>query len=98
VQELGRYLSTWLGQTEKFEPQSLRIRGAYDNLDALYGELPRCGDEAINQYFRKHLRPEDAFIVVAQLDWATSYKVVWKTLSERLSPPRELKHAPSAVA
>ncbi|NMO18470.1 GNAT family N-acetyltransferase [Pyxidicoccus fallax] len=67
VQEMGRQLSVWLKQSDKFEPSSLRVKGAYDNLDALYGELPTCDDENINRYFREHLRPVDAFLVLAKL-------------------------------
>lgn len=67
VQEMGRQLASWLEQSDKFEPSSLRVRGAYDNLDALYGELPTCDDDNINRYFRQQLRPVDAFLVLARL-------------------------------
>ncbi|WP_240359740.1 GNAT family N-acetyltransferase [Pyxidicoccus trucidator] len=67
VQEMGRQLAAWLGQSDKFDAPSLRVKGAYDNLDALYGELPTCDDDGINRYFRQHLRPVDAFLVLARL-------------------------------
>ncbi|WP_232293549.1 GNAT family N-acetyltransferase [Stigmatella aurantiaca] len=67
VQEMGRQLAAWLHQSDKFDAPSLRVTGAYDNLDALYGELPTCDDGAINSYFRQHLRPVDAFLVLARL-------------------------------
>ncbi|MFB9463829.1 hypothetical protein [Streptomyces cinereospinus] len=59
-------VAEWLGQSDKFDPDSLRILGAYDNLDALYGDLPSCGDPAIDTFFRETLRPEDAYIVIAK--------------------------------
>ncbi|QRK05690.1 GNAT family N-acetyltransferase [Archangium violaceum] len=67
VQEMGRQLAAWLKQSDKFDAPSLRVKGAYDNLDALYGELPTCNDDNINTYFRQHLRPVDAFLVLAKL-------------------------------
>ncbi|OJH39891.1 N-acetyltransferase [Cystobacter ferrugineus] len=67
VQEMGRQLAAWLKQGDKLEAPSLRVKGAYDNLDALYGELPTCDDDNINRYFRQHLRPVDAFLVLARL-------------------------------
>ncbi|WP_199930948.1 hypothetical protein [Streptomyces sp. CB02923] len=59
-------VAEWLGQSDKFDPGSLRILGAYDNLDALYGDLPSCGDPTIDAFFRTTLRPEDAYIVIAR--------------------------------
>lgn len=67
VREMGLQLAAWLNQRDKFDAPSLRVKGAYDNLDTLYGELPTCDDENINRYFRQHLRPVDAFLVLAKL-------------------------------
>lgn len=85
VRQMGRQLAAWLKQGDKFDESSLRVMGAYDNLDALYGELPTCGDEHINQYFREHLRPVDAFLVLAKLSGpAALMTVVSKGLSAML--------------
>ncbi|MCZ7416882.1 MULTISPECIES: hypothetical protein [unclassified Streptomyces] len=59
-------VAEWLGQGDKFDRASLRVLGAYDNLDALYGDLPSCGDRAVDAFFRETLRPVDAYIVVAR--------------------------------
>jgi GNAT superfamily N-acetyltransferase len=75
LQRIGSKLAAWLGQAAKLEPTRLLIRSAYDNLEALYGELPVCADERINAYFRSHLRPEDAFIVIARFDLGTLARV-----------------------
>jgi hypothetical protein len=66
VSLIGEDAAEWLGQSEKFDRGSMKILGAYDNLDALYGDLPTCGEPQIDAFFRKTLRPEDAFIVVAR--------------------------------
>ncbi|MDC0708339.1 GNAT family N-acetyltransferase [Stigmatella sp. ncwal1] len=89
VQEIGRQLAAWLNQSDKFDAPSLRVAGAYDNLDALYGELPTCDDDAINTYFRQHLRPVDAFLVLAKL---SSPGTLLSIAAKRLRTPSR-KHA-----
>ncbi|HVG21885.1 MAG TPA: GNAT family N-acetyltransferase [Blastocatellia bacterium] len=91
VRQLGKYIAGWLKQDNKFEPETLRIRGAYDNLDALYGEQPLCEHEKINGFFQKHLRPEDAFIVLAKMDVFGSAKLFTRGLAYRLMP-KHLRH------
>ncbi|MFJ3811245.1 hypothetical protein ACIPWE_33410, partial [Streptomyces sp. NPDC090073] len=66
VELIATDAAEWLGQSDKFDPASLRVLGAYDNLDALYGDLPSCGDGTIDAFFRDTLRPEDAYIVIAR--------------------------------
>ncbi|MFD4374295.1 hypothetical protein [Streptomyces sp. NPDC058486] len=68
VSLIGVDAAEWLGQSEKFDRASLKIVGAYDNLDALYGDLPTCGEPGIDTFFRENLRPEDAYIVVARAE------------------------------
>lgn len=91
IRRLGEYIAGWLKQANKFESEILRIRGAYDNLDALYGEQPVCEHEKINRFFQKHLRPEDAFIVIAKMDVSGSARLFTRGLAYRLAP-KYLRH------
>lgn len=54
-----------LGQRAIFDPPTLRVLGAYGNVEALYGELPSSGDQALDGFFREQLGPLDAFLLVA---------------------------------
>jgi hypothetical protein len=54
-----------LGQRSIFDPPTLRVLGAYGNVEALYGELPTCGQPDLDRFFREHLGPLDAFLLVA---------------------------------
>lgn len=83
VQRIGKFLAGWLKQEDKFELSSLRIRGAYDNLDALYGEQPVSENDKINQYFQHQLRPEDAFIVIAKLDIVGAAKLFARGMARK---------------
>lgn len=74
VSAIGSDAADWLEQREKFEPATLSVRGAYDNLDALYGDLPSCGEAATDEFFRTSLRPEDAYIVVARITIAHAFR------------------------
>jgi hypothetical protein len=58
-------LSEHLGQRSSFDPPTLRVLGAYANVDALYGELPSCGDPMLDRFYREQLGPLDAFLLVA---------------------------------
>jgi hypothetical protein len=68
VVDCGRDLAEWLGQTTLFEPSALVLRGAYASLDALYGELPSTGDDALDNLFRKQLGSLDAYLLIGQVD------------------------------
>lgn len=81
AQQIGSKLAAWLGQSDKLEPGRLRVRGAYDNLDELYGEQPVCANERINAYFRANLRPEDAFIVIVRFDLTTVARLAAQTFA-----------------
>jgi hypothetical protein len=92
-----------LGQEDKFNADDLRILGAYDNLDVLYGDLPKCGDQHIDSFFRDTLRPEDAYIVIARAELAKLFgqwaKKELRVL--RTGKPRRVEvfdAAPSSVA
>lgn len=54
-----------LGQGSIFDPPTLRVLGAYGNVEALYGELPSCGQPELDRFFREQLGPLDAFLLVA---------------------------------
>lgn len=54
-----------LGQASIFDPPTLRVLGAYGNVEALYGELPSCGQPELDRFFREQLGPLDAFLLVA---------------------------------
>jgi hypothetical protein len=66
VRETAARLAEWLGQTDIFDPDTQRVVGAYDNLDALYGDLPSCGDADLDEFFRASLGPLDAYLMVAE--------------------------------
>lgn len=54
-----------LGQRSIFDPPTLRVLGAYNNVAALYGELPSSGISDLDSFFRDQLGPLDAFLLVA---------------------------------
>ena len=54
-----------LGQGALLDPPTLRVMGAYNNVEALYGELPSCGMPDLDRFFREQLGPLDAFLLVA---------------------------------
>jgi len=66
VVAVARHLARWLGQADLLDEAALTIRGAYDALDQLYGELPTCGDRELDQMFGSQLGPLDAFLLVGQ--------------------------------
>jgi hypothetical protein len=66
IQAIAREVARWLNQEHLFDPQYLRLAGAYGNLEALYGELPTCSDPRLNEFFAEHLTAVDAFIVLAE--------------------------------
>jgi hypothetical protein len=55
-----------LGQRAIFDAPTLRVLGAYGNVEALYGELPSSGDAVLDGFFREQLGPLDAFLLVAR--------------------------------
>jgi len=89
--------SHWLGQRDKFDPASMLVRGAYDNLDALYGDLPSSGEAVTDEFFQNSLRPEDAFIIVARAfiphvvrKWADrEARIIGKVAVRRHVPARD---------
>lgn len=64
VSECLNDLADWLGQADQLDQQTHAIRNAFDMVDQLYGELPRCGDEEIDTLFRDNLGPLDAYLVI----------------------------------
>ncbi len=68
VLECGRGLAEWLGQAELLEPGSLVLRGAYAQLESVYGELPLTGDAELDRLFRGRLGPLDAYLVIGRVD------------------------------
>ncbi len=42
----------------------LIIKNAYGNLDELYGDLPVCSDQNINNFFQSKLGVNDAFLII----------------------------------
>ena len=66
IREIGREVAAWLGQEGLYDPETLRLLGAYDNLDALYGDLPISQDAALNAFFKASLTPLDAFLVISE--------------------------------
>lgn len=66
ISAIGSAAARWLDQADRFDPATLRVQGAYDNLEALYGDRPSCGEADLDAFFHRTLRPEDAFIVVAR--------------------------------
>lgn len=61
-------LATWLGQSAILDPATLMLNGAYDSLDALYGELPTTGDAELDAMFRRQLGPLDAYLLVGRAE------------------------------
>lgn len=66
IAAVGRHLADWLGQLAILDPTTLMLRGAYDALDELYGELPTTGDPQLDTLFRDQLGPLDAFLLVGR--------------------------------
>ncbi|WP_035850924.1 hypothetical protein [Kitasatospora azatica] len=66
VVEAARHLAKWLGQEDILDAPSLTVRGAYQALDELYGELPTTGDADLDKLFRGQLGPLDAFLLVGR--------------------------------
>lgn len=66
IQRIGIEVAEWLGQSAIFQPAELKLVGAYSNLEALYGDLPCCGQTDLDCFFRDNLTPEDAFLVIAK--------------------------------
>ncbi|WP_055589228.1 GNAT family N-acetyltransferase [Peterkaempfera griseoplana] len=67
VVEAARHLARWLGQQDILDAPALTVRGAYDALDELYGELPTTGDPELDKLFRGQLGPLDAFLLVGRV-------------------------------
>lgn len=65
VIECATELAEDLGQRSIFDPPTLRVLGAYGSVEALYGELPSCGQLDLDRFFREQLGPLDAFLLVA---------------------------------
>jgi hypothetical protein len=65
VVQCATELAEDLGQRSIFDPSTLRVLGAYGNVEALYGELPSCGQPDLDRFFRDQLGPLDAFLLVA---------------------------------
>lgn len=59
-------LAKWLGQEPLLDASSLILRGAYDALDELYGDLPVTGDPVLDDMFRKQLGPLDAYLLIGR--------------------------------
>jgi hypothetical protein len=66
VVESAEQLARWLGQSDILDAPSLTVRGAYQALDELYGELPTTGDADLDRLFRDQLGPLDAFLLVGR--------------------------------
>lgn len=60
------HLADWLGQRHILEPSTLALRGAYDTIDELYGELPTTGDAELDELFRGRLGPLDAYLLIGR--------------------------------
>lgn len=63
----ARDIAAWLGQDAIFDSHTLRLTGAYSNLEQLYGEIPSSGVGEIDEFFRTSLGPLDAFIIVVDV-------------------------------
>lgn len=77
---IGVAAARWLGQDDRFDPHTFRLRDAYD---ALYTGIPRCGEADLDAFFRRSLRPNDAYLVVARLRPPTAVRAwlsrMWRT-------------------
>lgn len=54
----------YLKQGHMIDYDSLIIKNAYGNLDELYGDLPVCSDQNINNFFQSKLGVNDAFLII----------------------------------
>lgn len=94
VQAIGTEVAAWLGQSHLFTAPNLTIAGAYASLDALYGELPSCGDTELDRFFRASLRPVDAFLVIARASaLAAATYLARRALARRARVPRAVAGA-----
>jgi ribosomal protein S18 acetylase RimI-like enzyme len=85
IQRIGAETSVWLGQKDVFDSPTLKVAGAYSNLDALYGEQPTSGDAGLDAFFQSSLRPVDAFLVIAD---ANFFRVLGFMVRRGLTRPR----------
>jgi ribosomal protein S18 acetylase RimI-like enzyme len=85
IQRIGAETAAWLHQEDVFDPPTLKVAGAYSNLDALYGELPTCGEHELDAFFQRSLRPVDAFLVIAA---ANFFRVLGFMVKRGLTRPR----------
>ena len=85
IQRIGADTAVWLRQQDVFDPLTLKVAGAYSNLDALYGQLPTSGDGELDAFFQRSLRPVDAFLVIAD---ANFFRVLGFMVKRGLFPPR----------
>jgi len=85
IQRIGAETAAWLRQQDVFDPPTLKVAGAYSNLDALYGELPTSGDRELDAFFQRSLRPVDAFLVIAD---ANFFRVLGFMVKRGLTPTR----------
>ena len=62
-----------LGQADRLEPATLRLRGAYAGLGALYApdREPRSGDAELDAWMAARLEPDDGLLVVGRLGLVT---------------------------
>jgi hypothetical protein len=74
IQAIGIAVAEWLQQRDILDPRYLRLAGAYAGLDELYGEMPTCDDQALNEFFAEHLEPVDAFILLVEATLARAAK------------------------
>lgn len=65
----------YLKQKHLVEDNSLFIKNAYGYLDELYGELPTCSNESINEFFQSQLSSNDAFLIMGVLNYKTFLKI-----------------------
>jgi hypothetical protein len=86
VRSIAAEVAVLLGQADKFDEERMRLTGAYSDLEALYGELPKCRDERLNEFFVQNLHPVDAFLVVAE---ATAGRVVSHAATRALRRSRD---------
>jgi hypothetical protein len=89
VRQIGLEISRWLGQESKLEPDSLILRGAYDNFDVMYGEQsPAAGDDEVTQFFHTTLRRQDALIIIGKVRPFSVLKTLAKAAIVRRGMPR----------
>ena len=67
IVDTASLLAEWLGQLALLNSHSLKIEGAYENLNQLYADLPTSGNADLDSLFRSHLGPLDAYLLVGKL-------------------------------